>query len=733
MWKDYSASYIKKNRASSVSIMVAAFISSLFLSLLCSLFFNLWIYELEQIILEEGDWQGRITGEIQEDDLTTIRNFANVEKAVINGELSGESGTVVDVYFRNTRHIYQDMPLIIEKLGLEDSAASYHELLLSRYLIHDPQDEQPPLLMAFYLVILVIVALALILIIHNSFAVSMNARIHQFGILSSIGAAPGQILTCLMQEAAVLCIIPILLGGFLGTVSSFGILQVMNLLGEGASGRHEAVFQYHFFVFAGSILVSALTVLVSAWLPARKLSRLTPLQAIRDTGGLQLQKKRNSRILSLLFGMEGELAGNALKAQKKAFRTSTLSLTLSFLGFTVMMCFFTLSDISTNHTYFERYQEAWDVMVTVKDTGIESIGQTEDIRKLSGVRNCVVYQKAAAIGSVSETDISDELQALGGLETVAGSSVTEKQGAYLVQAPIVIMDDGSFLEYCRRIRVAPETNGTIVLNRIWDSVNSNFRYKEYVPFIKEERDTIVLQSAGQEGNPAELPVLAYTQEAPVLREEYENYALVQFVPLSVWKRSAGQMGKAEADTYIRALGEEGITLTELNQLEADITQMIGTTYDIESENRIQEKITDNHMKKGFMLILGAFCSLLAFIGIANVFSNTLGFLRQRKREFAQYMSVGMTPKGMRRMFCIEVLIVAGRPLLITLPVTAAFVGFMITASYLNPMEFLSAAPVVPITGFILAIFGFVALAYYIGGKRMMSCSLTDALRNDSAM
>lgn len=305
MWKDYSASYIKKNRASSVSIIVAAFISSLFLSLLCSLFFNLWIYELEQIILEEGDWQGRITGEIKEDDLTTIRNFANVEKAVINGKLSGESGNVVDVFFRNTRHIYQDMPLIIEKLGLEDSAASYHELLLSRYLIHDPQDEQPPLLMAFYLVILVIVALALILIIHNSFAVSMNARIHQFGIFSSIGAAPGQILTCLMQEAAVLCIIPILLGGFLGTVSSFGILQVMNLLGEGASGRHEAVFQYHFLVFAGSILASALTVLISAWLPARKLSKLTPLQAIRDTGGLQLQKKRNSRILSLLFGMEG--------------------------------------------------------------------------------------------------------------------------------------------------------------------------------------------------------------------------------------------------------------------------------------------------------------------------------------------------------------------------------------------------------------------------------------------
>lgn len=91
-----------------------------------------------------------------------------------------------------------------------------------------------------------------------------------------------------------------------------------------------------------TLLVSVLTVLISAWLPTRKLSRMSPLEAIRNTGELRLKKKKNSRILSLLFGAEGELAGNALKAQKKALRTSTLSLTLSFLGFTVMLCFFTL-------------------------------------------------------------------------------------------------------------------------------------------------------------------------------------------------------------------------------------------------------------------------------------------------------------------------------------------------------------------------------------------------------
>ena len=196
MWKDYSSSYIKSNRTSSISVIVAALISTLFLSLLCSLFFNFWRYDIEEVVLEEGDWQGRITGNIDEADFITIQNFPNVERIVINEELSEEQETTIDVYFANTRTIYQDMPLIVEQLGLEEDVASYHTLLLSKFLIHDPQDETPPLLLTFYLVILFIVSVSLILIIHNSFAVSMNARIHQFGIFSSIGATPKQIRIC---------------------------------------------------------------------------------------------------------------------------------------------------------------------------------------------------------------------------------------------------------------------------------------------------------------------------------------------------------------------------------------------------------------------------------------------------------------------------------------------------------------------------------------------------------
>lgn len=729
MWKDYSREFIKKNRVSSLSVLAAAFISALFLSLLCDLFYNFWNYEIESITLEEGAWQGRIAGTFNEDAVSDIENFANVKAAAINEDLSDGQTLVIDIYFQNMRTVYQDMPLIAEQLGVPDDAVSYHELLLSRYFVHDPQDADPPLLMAFYLTVLLIVSASLILIIHNSFAVSMNTRVHQFGIFSSIGATPGQIRTCLLQEAAVLCILPILFGSLLGIALSFGIIQLVNILADGIAGRHEAVFSYHPLVFAVTILVSALTVFVSAWLPARKLSRLTPLEAIKNTGELQLNRKKNSSILTLFFGIEGELAGNALKAQKKALRTSTLSLTLSFLGFTLMLCFFTLSEISTNHTYFERYQDAWDVMATVKDTKIEDFTHQDEILALDNV-DSVIYQKADAFCSVPETAISDELKNLGGLETIAGSSVRATDGSYSIQAPIVIMDDSSFAEYCEQIGVPSSGTGSVVLNRIWDSANSNFRYKEYIPFLSAGQSTITLQNPEPASDTVTLPVLGCTQEPPVLREEYDNYALVQFLSLSTWKQIKDVIGNAEPDLSIRVLAEKDRTLTELNTIETELTDILENTFTFEMENRIQEKTDNDTMLSGYKIMIGALCALLALIGIANVFSNTLGFIRQRKREFARYMSIGMTPDRMRKMFCIEALVIAGRPILITLPVTGLSAGLMITASYLNPMEFLASAPIVPILLFFAAISGFVALAYYLGGRQILKCNLAEALQSD---
>lgn len=726
MWKDYSKSYMKNNRASSISIMAAVLVAAMFLSCVCSIAYNFWMYDVEQIILEEGGWQGRIVCEtLSSDDLSMVCQFANVEKAAINEKLSQKEKIVADVYFKNARMIYRDMPLIAAQLGLKEDSIQYNSLLLSRYFIHDPEDEAPPMLLAMYVVILMLVAVSLLLMIRSSFELSMHARIHQFGIFSSIGASPRQIRACLLQEAMALSILPMLLGSMFGILISYGVMKAVNYFAADVSGRHEAVFQYHPSIFAATVFISFLTVMFSAWIPARKLSRMTPLEAIRTTGGFLLKKAKHSRFLSCIFGMEGELAGNALKAQKKSLRISTVSLSLSFLGFSIMVCFTALADISTNYTYFERYQDAWDIMVTLKGTELSEFGLTDELQDISGIQDATVYQKAEAATFLPEGLQSDELSSLGGLGSVAGTP--NENGQFQVSAPIVVLDDTSFLNFCSQIGITPSLGGAIVLNQIWDSSNSNFRYKEYVPFVREDNQKTVLY---KNDKTVELPVLSYTQEVPALREEYDNYALVHFIPLTMWKKTLGKGFEAEPDSYIRIFSKAAANLTDLNSLEQEIVRLVSQQYKAESENRVQEKLSNDSLIQGMVMIFGTFCVLLAMIGIANVFSNTLGFLRQRKREFARYLSIGLTPKEMRKMFCIEAFVIAGKPLLVTLPLTVLFVQFAVTASYLDPMAFWPEAPVLPILVFAAAIVFFVALAYYIGGKRLLQCDLNETLRND---
>lgn len=737
MWKDYSSGYIKNNRSSGMSVMIAAFISALLLSLLLGLFYNAWKYEIESIEQEEGGWQSRIVGAFTQEDTEFIKNFANVKDVVISEKGAQIPEPVIDIYFDDMGAVLDDTMQIAGVLGVSSEKVIYNHELLAMYMIRNPQDTAPRLLFPLFILIVGMASFSLIIVIHNSFAVSMNARIHQFGIFSSIGATPKQIRSCLLQEAAALCILPILIGNLFGILISMGIIHMANdLLGSDVAGRHEAVFGYHPLVLAATLLLTVATIWISAWMPARKLSRLTPLEAIKNTGELQLKRKKKSPLLTCLFGLEGELAGGALKAQKRALRTASLSLIFSFLAFTIMQSFFALSGISTRETYFERYQSVWDIMVTVKDTDVDSFREAQKLQAISGIRSAIVYQKAMAKRIIAEDEISEDMKSFGGFAVAGDNYVRKTDGGWLVNVPIVILDDASFLAYCEQIGITPQLNGAVIWNQIRDVTNPDFRHPQYMPYVKGENAVSILRQSGKEEMTAEVPVLSYTEKVPVLREEYaalDYYELVHFIPVSLWKEIKGQIGGSEEDAYICMLGRENVTSGELDALQGQVDILLAGNYKTESENRIQEAEANDKQIQGMMTIFGGFCVLLAVIGIGNVFSNTLGFVRQRKREFARYMSVGMTQGEIKKMFCVEALTIAGRPILITLPLAAITVGYMLKISYVEVGTFLAEAPLIPIMIFMLAIWGIVAYAYYLGWRNIRKIDLAEVLRDDTMM
>lgn len=730
MWKDYSLSYIRKNRASSFSVLAAALIAAAFLSLLFSLMYSMWDYERTRIVAEEGDYHARLTGRIDEEKLELIRGWANVESAVVRKQGAEGENTVVDIRLKDPSDIYEEMPKIAALAGIPENQTEYHDQLLSLFLVRSPRDPDGAMMLALFAAVSVFACIALILVIHNAFAVFMNDRVHQFGILSSVGATPGQIRFCLLQEAGLLCALPVLFGNLAGMAAAAGLLEGINLyLKKAAPDRLPSHFVFHPAVFLLSVLCAAVTVWASARIPAGRLSRLTPLEAIRGGGEFSLIRKKHSPILSLLFGVEGELAGNALKAQRKALRAAGLSLILSFLAFTLMESVLSLSRLSTEITYWDRYQNAWDVMVTVKNTQIASFGKTEElsrIRSLSGVRDVLAYQKAQAQRLLTDGELSDAYREAGGFR--------DGTGERLVSAPLIILDDAAFLSYCGQIGAPERLDGVIVYNEVRDDRDPNFRKRKVLPYLQEDADTAVLYRYGQE-EAVTVPVTAYARQTPVLREQFgaeDPHELVHFLPASLWEKIGETLGETETDLTIRVLAEEGASMETLDSLEEEINGLL-EGYETESENRLRAKLESDRAYDALMTLFGSFCALLALFGISSVFLNTLSFVRQRRREVARYLSVGMTPCSVGKMFFVEALVLAGRPALITLPLAALIVAWFLKTSYLDAGLFIRHAPVVPVLLFLAAIFAFVGLAYYLGARKLLRCSLTELLRDESAV
>ena len=740
MWKSFSRDDLAHTPAAVRTMALSALAASFFLALLCGLFYNAWAYEVDRVLREEGSWQARLTltdGAQAE----TLEQFAQVDTVTPNEGLSGPDALVVELTFRDRTAVYDTLGLIRDRLGLATDQIQTHDTLLSLYGITNPDDPNPPLQLPFLAGVLALLVMALVLLLRNAFEITMQARLHRLGILASVGATPRQLRLCLLQEVAAVSLLPLALGSLLGFAACGGVLAAVNRAAAGLPGRQPAVFALHPAVVAGVLLAALVTVLLSAWLPARRLCRIPPLEAMRGTLQPEARGKGKrsvtTRLLARCFGIRGELAGSALQAQKKSLRIANLSLLLSFLGFTVILCFFALSCISTDMTYFERYQDAWDVMATLPDTRLSDFSLTGELADISGVEDCLVYEKQQVSVLLPAEAQSDALQALGGLGALAGEEATATQDGWLVEAPLVILDDAGFLRFCEEVGIAPSLDGAALLNRVWDSQHSNFRNRQYLPFIQPDATALTLAD-GDGATLGELPLLGLTDTPPNLREEYDQYTLVLFWPQSLWERWTQEHSlptpAREPEVLVRLLGREGISQGECETLQEEVTTLLeGAGYACTVENRLTERADNDRMIQGAEAILGAFCLLVAAVGLANVFLNTLGFVEQRRRAFARYLSLGMTPRELRSLFWMEGAVLALRPLVITIPLTAGVVALMLQASYMDPALFLAEAPILPVALFALGILFFVALAYALGARRVLSADLTGLLKDDSLL
>lgn len=160
-------------------------------------------------------------------------------------------------------------------------------------------------------VLAVVIAVAGVSLVYNSFAISVAERTRQFGLLASLGASRRQLRRTVLTEALLLSAVGIPIGLVLGLA---GCLAVFQLTGSGLAAMFDVDaygIQVGVTVSPAVLGISAgvalSTVLVSAWIPALRASRVSAVDAIRQTRDIRLTR-RARRALARAEGRTGDEA-----------------------------------------------------------------------------------------------------------------------------------------------------------------------------------------------------------------------------------------------------------------------------------------------------------------------------------------------------------------------------------------------------------------------------------------
>lgn len=173
---------------------------------------------------------------------------------------------------------------------------------------------------------LAIIIVASVILIYNLFNMSFEERSRYLGMLCSVGATGRQKRSSVYYEAFYLLLMALPTGFILGLFVVSGGMMLLkpfaeNMFGIYASGIAVPVsLNISMESVLCTVVVSICTVLISAYLPARKISKIGPIECIR--GNKKQREKTHSMNVRLIrrCGAEGMLARNFLRVQYKKTR-----------------------------------------------------------------------------------------------------------------------------------------------------------------------------------------------------------------------------------------------------------------------------------------------------------------------------------------------------------------------------------------------------------------------------
>lgn len=579
-------------------------------------------------------------------------------------DMNDKEGTAdVFVMFNNKKKIIKQSEDLAKKLGY-DNAISYNSTLLALYG-ESTYGNIMKSMITMIVIMLSLVSIGCIVVIYNSFAISVMERKKEFGLLSSIGATKKQLSYTVFFEALIEGIIGIILG-ICGAYIGIGtvILIINNLIGDILVLKLNLVTNIVFIIIP--VIFMILVIFISALVPSRRAAKVSPIEAIRQNDDIKINKKKikTGKLVNKLFGIEGEIALKNIKRNKKKYRVTIVSLFISIVLFISFSSYMNYT-IDTASSVMGEVPYDYQISYFGDDSDIDALDKISEIIKSNDVKEYVSYS-ASNLSIIGNYTYSDEY--LDFYKSAYGDdgikALTNLKYQYI---SIYILDDISYNKYKELIGL--DKDSVILLNKFKGvSYGNNKRVNYDIPVINN--GDINIKICNFNDNDEDVDTTKYcNKKIDNIFITNKSFDLIEeFSYMSDFKLI---VNKKLYDN----ISNSGTHYTQFNIISDNTDNIDKLTKELDKYDNVNYTNVKESMKQANNMILVikilmyGFIGLVTLIGVTSVFNTISTSMALRKREFAVLRSIGLTRKGFNKILFFESLFFGLKSLIYAIPVS----------------------------------------------------------------
>lgn len=494
------------------------------------------------------------------------------------------------------------------------------------------------------------VALAVIIVtsvfcIRNSFTISLTEKMKLYGRLASVGTTSKQQRKIVYYEARFLGTVGIPMGILSGILASMILVRSVSGLMEDASDI-ALVFGISWGAVILSAGLAAVTIFFSAWQSARRAARISPISAIRANTTVKIRRRelRCPRWISRFLGIGGKVAYKNLRRARVKYRTTVISIAVGvavFIGMTTFM----YAVQYTSGIYYKNMD--YQLRVSCYDT--DAYEKLLPLSRMEGVEEAEIVR----FGYFSVNQ-----QSLSLTEEYLRDCCTEENAEEIVR--VYSLGEEAYARYCGQVGVPADSDHAIVLAEyevvFYDEKNRRHEYSG--PAARFQPGDVIVGKGNEE---LSVTVAVQTDQKPLFMNDRVYFNGVALFVSDQWMEE-----HQEALNYSRNTVEAYLKCENTSRVEEEVRRSVNLlNYSI--INYEAEYRSEKSMHLLVSIFLYGFITVVALIGITNVFNTITTNMELRAPEFAMLRAVGMTGREFRRMIWLESLFYGGKALLFGIP------------------------------------------------------------------